>query len=443
MEEMHASATSTRLALWVLAATIAFLVGTFQPLVNALALWTWTGLFAALLGGLVWVAGRLPMREIDPEEAMHFWLPLGKALMLAINALVAASVWIFLPAAGPELRALMFLLYAWFPVIQIMATSRSGDVTPAAIVLLLGSLIAFELSRGTPFGLPICAFLLLFGATLMRFRQTIRSALIEALGAHARAERACAALDEALAEVAAQRDAMTEFVASASHDLQQPIQAASLYFDHAVGAASPTARARAIAGARRAFATTEELLQAMLEHLRVRSGALAVRREALILADTVRAVVEEQRAMAEHAGLALRLAGLDRAVVADPLALRRILGNLIVNAVRHSRGTRLLIGARPMGSKVAVHVIDDGAGIDARARARLFEAFARGGSADSNGNFGLGLSTARRLAGALGGELELAKGGSQGAHFILTLPAAPAAPRAPLPAPSPPTCEAV
>ncbi len=422
--EVRANTAMTVLGLVVLTGTFAFVVFTFRSLVAPWLFWPWAAGYTALLAGLGMVMAIARNEKRDPDAAVRLWLPLAKALMLGVNLLTALSIWLLLPAAGPELRALMYVLYSWFLIVQIMATSQTADGTPVAIVVLLGSLILFELTRAGPHNLAIGGFLFLFGSALFGFRGLIKRALAQSIEAQALAEQRGAALSKAMHEVAAQRDAMTAFIASATHDLQQPVQAASLFFDQAVGSKQAATRARAILGARRAFAATEALLQAMLENLRVRSGAQVVRPVRLILGEIVDEVLAEQAEAANRADLRVRPVALGHEIVVDPIIFRRAMSNLVVNAIRHSGGSRLLIGARRHAGEVAIHVIDDGRGIDPKFAGMLFEDFARGATVAQDGSFGLGLSTARRLVRAMGGDLACIAKTARGAHFVLTLPSA-------------------
>lgn len=107
----------------------------------------------------------------------------------------------------------------------------------------------------------------------------------------------------------------------------------------------------------------------------------------------------------------------------EPRRVIQILVNLIGNAVRHSdEGTAVTISFETAGGSALVHVADEGPGIDPADQKRIFEPFqqANGGSEGS----GLGLSIARRLARAMGGDIRLESTPGNGSRFTLALPAA-------------------
>lgn len=130
---------------------------------------------------------------------------------------------------------------------------------------------------------------------------------------------------------------------------------------------------------------------------------------------------EAARAVARtHPQLAVELAVPPLVVRADPARIRQVLANLLDNAA-HAGARTVRIGAEATEGRVKVLVRDDGPGIDAAVRARLFDPFASGRARGA----GLGLAIARRIAERHGGALELADVGPPGAAFALTLPLAP------------------
>ncbi len=167
---------------------------------------------------------------------------------------------------------------------------------------------------------------------------------------------------------------------SASHDLQQPLQAASLYFDQILDSTDTAQRERAMAGARSAFASTQRLLETMLDHLRLEAGAAPVRIEPVALDETAgghRARTRRRRTRRRHADQG----GADApsAYSADRAMLKRIHrqpGRPTRSGMR--QGERILIGARRRRGRAEVWVIDDGNGIAAADVDPIFDDYARG-----------------------------------------------------------------
>ena len=140
----------------------------------------------------------------------------------------------------------------------------------------------------------------------------------------------------------------------------------------------------------------------------------ALAAEAVVMVDP--SAEERNVKIAVEADEPLSASGEERAVI-------QILVNLIGNAVRHSpdRGTVTLKFARTQGT-ASVIVSDEGPGIDPADQQRIFERFERANA--EGGGTGLGLAISRRLARSLGGDVTLESAPGEGAHFMLTLPAA-------------------
>jgi signal transduction histidine kinase len=259
---------------------------------------------------------------------------------------------------------------------------------------------------------------------MLAFRRLIRRAVVAAIEARIRSEAAEAATRSALAAAEAARDAKTRFIASASHDLQQPLQAAALFFENAVATGDAAARTRAVAGARTAFASTQGLIRQMLDHLKLEAGAVRARADTVSLGPLIAAVAAEHEPAARAAGMRLIALPSQLAVTADEALLRRALGNLVANAVRHAQGERVLVGARASGGTVTLWVIDDGRGVGVSDAARLFEDYAQGSDNATRGGFGLGLASVRRSARLMRGDALLDARWTGGAAFGVTLPRA-------------------
>lgn len=405
----------------ILAATL-YLHVTFAGRVAPHILWPW---LAFMYGGvLVWIGSlaTLSLRQPAEVELVRFWIPLARHLMSAFNLAITISVWIFLPAADAGLQVVIVLLLVWFVTTQLLGSTEATQVALPAILGVIGSMIIYFLVTPTPHAPAMIAFLVAFGATSMALRGFIRGSIIRSVEARVLSERAAQTLRQALDVTAAERDAKTRFIQSATHDLQQPVQAASLYFDNALAAESPEDRALAAAGARSAFASTRALLEHLLEHLRLEAGAVMLRTGPVDLDPLIAEVLREHAPSASAAGMTLISPPCGLAVEADAPALRRALGNLVTNAIKHARGERVLIGARRRADeRVDLWVIDDGEGVPAADAGRLFEDFAQGANAAGRGGFGLGLASVRRIAVLMDGSAGLDRRWTGGSAFYIRL----------------------
>ena len=408
----------------IMVVVLVFVQRTFEPLVTPawhLDLWmAWMVGVVGFWGGAMLVYLH---RKPDDAELARVWTPLGLLAQTALNIGIAASPWLLLIHADLGLRGLMTVLLVWFIATEVMTGSEATRVPAREIVMLTASTIGFVLWTAPPYAGAQAFFLAMIGATMLGLRQLVRRTARAAVTARLRSEFAEAETQVALAAAAAERDAKTRFIASASHDLQQPLQAAHLFFEAAVETGDAAARVRAIEGARAAFASTSALIGTMLDHLRLEAGAVRARPVRVMLGQLIAEVAAEHGPAVRAAGMRLRVQPTSHAVMADPQLLRRALGNLLTNAVRHARGEHILVGVRRRGAELTVWVIDDGEGVAAADAGRLFDDYSQG-TAAAPGGFGLGLASLRRSLVLMGGAAGYEPRWTGGAAFWLRLPLA-------------------
>jgi signal transduction histidine kinase len=415
------------LAAWIgLAVVTAFLAWEFAALGAQAGYRGWLGVMAIFLTGWLIAWTRFMLRPPSDEAILARWIPGAKAGMILCNLATAASVWVFLPASGPELRALLIILFAWFLIIQFAAATEATQVLVSATLMVLGSLIAWLLVEQPPYYLPLACFLPLFGATLIGVRRFVRQAVVAATAARAATEEARAELALALAAVARERDAKTHFIRAASHDLQQPLQAASLFLDRIKPGGRAAEQAPSVGGLRQALTAARALVTAMLEHLKLEGGVIRPRIEQVTAGALFDRVLLTQGPAATAAGMRICLAGGGIALTADPALLTRALENLVANAIRHSGGRRILLGCRRRGGEVRFWVVDDGKGLGAGDEARIFSPFEQGAHVGASGGFGLGLASTRGLVALMDGQCGVARL-TRGAAFYIALPVPAAA----------------
>jgi CheY-like chemotaxis protein len=127
--------------------------------------------------------------------------------------------------------------------------------------------------------------------------------------------------------------------------------------------------------------------------------------------------------LAAKRGLSLKIRPSSLAVISDQLMLRRILQNLLANALRYTQRGGVLMGCRQKGGEVQIQVHDTGPGIPEAQRQAIFQEFQRGEADTGDGaGFGLGLSIVRRFATVLGHEIRLSSRVGYGSTFSVTLP---------------------
>jgi signal transduction histidine kinase len=225
-----------------------------------------------------------------------------------------------------------------------------------------------------------------------------------------------------------QEQARRAFVATASHELRTPVASLQIMLDLLISdlELEPAAVEDALQQARNADEQTARLSQLageLLDLSRLDAG-LPLRREPVELGEVLRSVIAELEPRLAAQGRGVDVGEEDhRWVLGDPGNVAAILRILLDNAVRHTPapgGVRTAFTGD--GERVGIAVEDEGPGVPASDRERIFERFARGAQAEPGG-FGLGLAIGRELARRMDGDLVL-EDGAAGARFVLWLPRA-------------------
>jgi len=217
----------------------------------------------------------------------------------------------------------------------------------------------------------------------------------------------------------------SQFAASAAHELRTPLAGLQLYGDMLADGLGDPEKARDYA--RRMAEEAARLgrvVSNVLGFSQLERGNLSVDAQVGPLGDALRDLADRAQPALDRAGAVLALdAEPDLRARFDRDALARILGNLLDNAEKYTRGIddrTIELTARDRGDRVEIAIADHGAGV--RDPDVLFRPFARGVTNDGPAGLGLGLALSRSLAQAMGGDLAYRAG--TGATFVLTLPRA-------------------
>lgn len=229
-------------------------------------------------------------------------------------------------------------------------------------------------------------------------------------------------LSEANALLAQATQSKTRFLAAASHDLIQPLNAARL-FASALGeeVSGQAALERLVADLDGSIVAADRLIRVLLEISKLDSGGVVPAPEPVALDQLFEDVAREFTLQAQAKGLKLKRARTSVWVMADRALLTAVIRNLLGNAVRYTARGGVLIGVRRRGAEAVICVHDTGRGIEPHDIERIFGEFERGASTDREG-LGLGLAIVRRAARLLEVEVETTSTPGRGSRFALALP---------------------
>src|ERR1700687_25626 len=219
----------------------------------------------------------------------------------------------------------------------------------------------------------------------------------------------------------------TRFLAAASHDILQPLNAARLYVTSLVERQNGGEDSRLVENIDDSLEAIEEILGALLDISRLDAGAMTTAITSFKMSDLMRSLEIEFAPIARAKGLKLTFVPCSLPVESDRLMLRRLMQNLISNAIKYTPRGRVLIGCRRRGQALQIGVYDTGVGIPVVKRGEIFKEFHRleQGARIARG-LGLGLSIVERLARVLNHGIALDSNVSGGSFFSVTVPIAKA-----------------
>jgi len=273
--------------------------------------------------------------------------------------------------------------------------------------------------RGNP--LPDGGFVTSY-ADITSYKNTARElrSLADALE-HRVAERT-RDLDVARREAERANRYKSRFVASAVHDLLQPLNAARMFVSVLRGKLQGDARELS-EHVDAALAAQDAILTSLLDISRLESGALQTHVHAFALSPLLETLAREFGIAAESRGLQLDWVDTRAVVVSDEALLRRILQNFLSNALRYTPRGRVLIGCRRRGGQLRIEVHDQGPGIPESLQNEIFEEFRRlDDGVDQERGAGLGLAIVERIGRLLGHPIRLRSTLGSGSVFSVSLP---------------------
>ncbi len=222
----------------------------------------------------------------------------------------------------------------------------------------------------------------------------------------------------------------TRFLAAASHDVLQPLNAALLSVSVLHDIQDNKIGKELTLQIERSLDTMSELLSTLMDISKLDAGVVRPKFEAFPLNQILDGIKSDFSPIAYEKGLELRFRCDEAlAVHSDRTMLRRIFQNLVSNALRYTNKGGVLIGIKKRAKELHVQVIDTGAGIPINQQANVFEEFHRGAlpsghDRKANSGLGLGLSIVKRMATTLGHDLTMVSKEGRGTKFNLTIPRA-------------------
>jgi Na+/proline symporter/signal transduction histidine kinase/CheY-like chemotaxis protein len=213
----------------------------------------------------------------------------------------------------------------------------------------------------------------------------------------------------------------THFLAMASHDILQPLNAAKLYLSALSEMAKPEEVDTIIEKLAESIGSSETLIGTLLDIARLDQGGLQAKIGLHSFLDIVSPLIDETKMMASKKNIHFKVKLADQWVHTDRTYLYRIVQNLLSNAVKYTDSGRIIFSARKRQGSLLVQVWDSGIGISAEQQKRIFTDFYRVSNSKEHG-VGLGLGVVSRLADKINAHISLSSQPGKGSVFGFSLP---------------------
>jgi len=397
----------------------------------------WWGVASTLLGIACFTGRRLLPLPGDPDKVLVY------AQAVRLMAMLLGVTW--------GLFALLFMKPEWPITLTLVITMLSGMSAGGLVVFssswpvsvayglpcLLPSVLVL-LPADDPvsqtMGLASLIYLLVMGVFSFHAVQVTRRSihlrfenadLVERLREQThRAFEARQMAEEALRDAEEANRAKSVFLASASHDLRQPLHALGLFLT-ALGHTQLDARQRQMWGhVEASSAAASEMLNTLLDFSKVDAGVITPQPQVFPMQSLLHKLERHFAPQANEKGLVFRVRDTDLVVRADPRLVEQVLRNLLTNAIRYTERGGVLVGCRRRGDQAVLEVWDTGIGIEPAQHQTIFQEFHQLGNPerDRTKGLGLGLAIVQGLARAMGATVSLVSRPGRGSVFRLGLP---------------------
>lgn len=219
-------------------------------------------------------------------------------------------------------------------------------------------------------------------------------------------------------------ESKTKFLAAAGHDLMQPFNAASL-FAELIGQKASDSEIKALSGSViESLNNAEELLSLLLDMTKLESGALTANFQTFALNELLVPLAKEFSLLAQQKGLELHFVNSTMLVNSDKKLLRRVLQNLLSNAVRYTDSGKILFACKRASPHLQIIVADTGEGISEANQAHIFKEFHQLNAQSSQQGLGLGLTIVDKITQLISHPLRFSSTEGKGSCFRIQVPVA-------------------
>lgn len=396
----------------------------FYGKVPTLALVSW---FIAAVAGVgfvqlaIYIVARRAGWKFD--SARHWTVLLTVTAFIGGTAWGSAGVLLFVSTSLIDQQLLLIFLIGGASLVMVMMAAYPPAFY-AAVIPMLAPITARLLTTGDTASMMLGIIPVAYGATLIYFYKNIHRTLLESLRLRFELTRMTEALAVQKHRAEAADLAKSRFLAAASHDLRQPLHAQGLFLEELQALTHDTEGRRIVESLKRSMDAMHEQFNSLLDISQLDASVVEPKQETFSIRILLRALSLDFFPLAREKGLMLRIVDSSALVNSDPMLLKRILCNLVSNAIRYTNQGKVLVGCRRRANQLRIEVWDTGIGIDAADRESIFEEFHQLHNPERNRRQGLGLGLAivDRLANLLRSPIEVISQVNKGSKFSVAVP---------------------
>lgn len=393
-----------------------------QPYVDASLVWSWFVLRCGVSGVRMLLTQGFFRTPSSGGAAWRRWFE----LMLAVDGFTwgLAAIW-FMPSGSPHVHTLQLTSVVGVAAIGMFVLQPSARASAFFLTSMLLPVAVHELLSGTRFGLFAGLGLLIFLALIMVEARRSEARIRELLTLRFTTDRIAEERAEALRLAQRQSSVKSQFLATMSHEMRTPLHGI-LGLTRMLRNEKPEKPDEQLQLVERAGEHLLTLINDILDFSKLEAGQVRLSPQVFDLAALIDDVASLSVPSAFQSGLSLttRL-HMPRPcyVRGDPSRLRQVLHNLLGNAIKFTDTGAVTVVAKHRGSRARIAVHDTGVGISAEELPRIFDAFHQADSSFTRryGGTGLGLTIARELARAMGGDLVCTSQQGRGSCFTVTV----------------------
>jgi signal transduction histidine kinase len=363
--------------------------------------------------------------RVDPE-AQSQW-----SLVAIVSHALGGGTWGILGAGSimlrpelPEYTLIFFFIFAIFATFQVANPTRYPPAYYTWVATAMGPTLLAALLQNSDIYRSVAALGAIFVFTITLVGRHSHKIMMDAVAKQMERTRLLESLIAQKDKLDEANRAKTRFLAAASHDLRQPMQAVVLLVESLQERVTSPENRRIVESIRTSVISMSALLNAILDVSKFDAGTVKVERSHFPVAQVLDRLRNSFTYPATQKYLGLRVRRCDAVVETDAILLYRILTNLCNNALQYTQEGGVLVGCRRRKDGLAIEVWDTGVGIPEDKYQEIFREFHQlaNPQRDRGQGLGLGLAIVERTAQLLDHRIEVRSRVGKGSVFSIVVP---------------------